>query len=363
MRILYDHQRFSVQNVGGITRYFYELINELKKLEEIEVDLSILFSNNQYIKEYSMSFLRNHEFKGKRYLIYKINTIKSLIDLKTKKYDLFHPTYYDNYFLPFINKKFVVTVYDMCHELFINKNNYLNDKTSINKRNLIYKSSKIIAISENTKNDIIKLYKDIDRNKINVIYNANSLVDSSIEKIDIPSKYLLYVGHRNDYKNFKNLAKAFSKLLNKNNELFLVCVGGGSFSKEEILFLKEINILNNTITLNVNDNQLVYLYKNALAFVFPSFYEGFGIPILESFYSHCPVILSNSSCFPEIAQDCAEYFDPNDVNEIQYKIEKVINDNNLRQRLIEKGLIRLKDFSWKKTSLKTKELYYSVISS
>lgn len=361
MKILYDHQRFSVQNTGGITRYFYELISHFNKMDDIEVDLSILFSNNEYIKEYSNPFFQKYNFKGKRYLMYKINTLKSIIDLKIKEYNIFHPTYYDNYFLPFYDKKFVITVYDMCHEFFINKDNYQNDETSINKKNLIYKANKIIAISENTKKDIINLYNDIDQNKIEVIHLANSLSDSNIKKVNIPDKYLLYIGHRNTYKNFKNLAKAFSNILKNEKDIFLICVGGGNFSEEENTFLKELNILNNIISINVTDNQLVYLYKNALAFVFPSFYEGFGIPILEAFYSKCPVILSNSTCFPEIAQDCAEYFEPDNIDDIKYKIEKVINDKILRNKLIEKGLIRLKDFSWEKTAFNTKEIYRSLL--
>lgn len=358
MKVLYDHQRFSVQNVGGITRYFYGLINEFNNLDDIKVKLSILFSNNEYIQKYSNKFFPKINFKGKRFLMYKINNIKAMFDVKKNDYDIFHPTYYDNYFLPFLKKKLVVTVYDMYHELFLNNK---NNETILQKKNLIYKADKIIAISQNTKNDILKLYNDINENKIKVIYLANSLSYKNIEKVNLPEKYILYIGHRNKYKNFENLAKAFSKINFERENLFLVCIGGGNFSKNEIIFLKQLNIYKNCISINVNDNQLTYIYKNALALVFPSSYEGFGIPILEAFYCECPLILSNTSCLPEIAQDCAEYFDPNNIEEMKYKIEKVINDKEIRKELTNKGLIRLKDFSWKKTALETLKVYNSVI--
>ena len=150
-------------------------------------------------------------------------------------------------------------------------------------------------------------------------------------------------------------------LLNNNQDLFLVCVGGGNFDEDEQNLLKSLSIQKKVLRFDVNDGKLGYLYKNALAFVFPSLYEGFGLPIVEAFACKCPVVLNNASCFPELAADSAEYFDPSSIESMRKAIEKVINNYKLRQKLIKRGLERVKDFSWEKTAKKTKKVYQSVI--
>jgi glycosyltransferase involved in cell wall biosynthesis len=112
---------------------------------------------------------------------------------------------------------------------------------------------------------------------------------------------------------------------------------------------------------NLTDNQLAYVYSKALAFIFPSLYEGFGIPILEAFSCGCPVLLSNKSCFPEVAQDAAIYFDPQNSESILQAIEKVLIDKKLRSEKIEKGFKRLRDFSWQKMALHTENVYKSIL--
>ena len=107
----------------------------------------------------------------------------------------------------------------------------------------------------------------------------------------------------------------------------------------------------------VSDNQLAYLYQHALCFVFPSLYEGFGIPVLEAFASGCPVLLSNASCFPEVGGDAALYFDPYNPEEMAKTIENVVSDSNLRTQMIQRGHERVKAFSWDKTAAQTAEFY------
>ena len=159
MKVLYDHQIFTIQKYGGISRYFYELIKNFNKQRDINIYTSLFLSNNYYIRDrkdiYYNEFLPNGKFKYKQRLQIIINKLISIYNLKKQKYDIFHPTYYDTYFLKYIdNTPFVLTVYDMIHEKL---NNSSNDDITKNKILLCEKASKIIAISKSTKKDFLSL--------------------------------------------------------------------------------------------------------------------------------------------------------------------------------------------------------------
>ncbi len=369
MKILYDHQIFVFQDFGGISRYFYELMNVFEKDKEISFDLSLEYSNNFYIRKAGFvkckPFLETRNFRGKTRLLNFINKqVKKKLLLK-KEYDIFHPTYYDPYFLDYSgDKPFVLTIYDMVYELFPQIFSS-RDKTSERKKLLASKATKIIAISENTKRDIIKLL-GIKEDKIEVIYLANPLCADAIEKgkvtvSELPQKYLLFVGNRRVYKNFDTFVESISSLLQNDNDLHLICAGGGKFTPSEIANLEKLGVINKVTQCSFDDNILAQLYKNALAFVFPSLYEGFGIPVLEAFTCGCPVVTSNKSSLPEVAGDAAEYFDPADKMSISSAVKKVIYDHDLRSELKGKGHERLKGFSWEKTANNTKKLYQSIL--
>jgi glycosyltransferase involved in cell wall biosynthesis len=240
----------------------------------------------------------------------------------------------------------------------------LKDGTSKRKKLLAKKATKIIAVSENTKKDIIRFFS-IDTNKIEVIYHGapfdmNSNSNDKIN-IDLPEKYIVFVGSRGGYKNYDLFVEAVTSLLAKDNELKVVCVGDGNFKKIEKEKFKRLNITNKVYQYSVNDDILTYLYKKAMVFVFPSLYEGFGIPILEAFSCGCPVLASHTSSLPEVAGDAAIYFDPTNKLSILSSIQKVIYDDNLRNQLIYKGYQRVKKFTCEKTAEKTKSLYESIL--
>lgn len=365
MKILYDHQTFSVQEYGGISRYFYEIIARIKKYPFFSAELSLLFSNNHYLnnsfKYYR--FLPKYKFKGKVRIMNTLNRYYSIYNLFNTNYDIFHPTYYDPYFLKYLRKKpFVLTVYDMIHEkypsFFKRK-----DKTSEYKYMLCQKANKIIAISNNTKKDLVEIFK-IPDSKVEVVYLAGELRKDSNKNIELklPKNYILYVGNRNGYKNFEHFVKSISPLLIRNKELIILCSGGNHFSDKEEALFEKLNIRNQVLYFKVkSDNEMAKLYENAICFVYPSLYEGFGIPILEAFSCGCPVVLSNTSSFPEVAGDAGMYFDPYDEISIRNAIDKIINNNNLRDILIKKGYERLNIFSWYITAEKTKNVYESLL--
>jgi len=366
MKILYDHQIFTTQKYGGISRYFYELIREFHKIENIATKVPLLVSNNHYISDKKfvkfIEFFPDKYFRGKYRLFNFINKPNTILALRKQNFAIFHPTYYDPYFLNYIgNKPFVLTVYDMIHEKF-SEMFASTDKTTQYKRLLVKKASKVIAISESTKKDLMELF-GTDESKIEVVYLGNSMfpkLDTHLS-FDIPKKYILFVGSRGGYKNFERFIKSVSEILHQDRELFVVCAGGGKFTSGEIQLFSHLDIIGQISQYDLNDDSLAHFYKNALTFVFPSLYEGFGIPILESFACGCPLLCSDTSSLPEIAGEGACYFDPYSEESIQNAVLKVLGDAHLRNDLILKGYDRLKKFSWHQTAEQTKKIYESIL--
>ena len=247
----------------------------------------------------------------------------------------------------------------MIHEKF---SDYFpkNDRTTEKKKILVEKSSKIIAISESTKNDLCKIFK-VNPEKVSVVYLATSFESIESEPLkSIPQNYILFVGARGGYKNFNFMIEAIADIL-KRDGIFLICAGGGKFKKEEIELFSKFGIDKMVMQTTVSDSELKFLYQNAIAFIFPSLYEGFGIPILEAFSCGCPVILSNTSSFPEVAKDAGFYFDPYSLDSIKNAVKKIIYDNELREKLIARGYERLKFFSWEKTAKETLKIYKEIL--
>jgi len=367
MKILYDHQIFTSQKYGGISRYFYELMSEFDKMNNIKTTTSLLVSNNHYISDKKFvnyfDVLPNKQFRGKQRVFNLINEPNTIFKLKQHNFDVFHPTYYDPYFLKYLNDKpFVLTVYDMIHEKFSGMFS-VNDKTTEQKQLLVEKATKIIAISESTKKDLIELF-GTDESKIEVVYLGNSMFPKPDIKLnfDIPKKYLLFVGRRGSYKNFDRFIKSISDILKQDKELFVLCTGGGKFSSSENQQFSELGISKQILQYNLDDDSLAYFYKNALAFIFPSLYEGFGIPVLESFACGSPLLCSNVSSLPEVAGVAACYFDPYSEESMRNAVLKVLEDESYREDLINKGYEQLKKFSWKQTAEETKKIYESVLA-
>lgn len=367
MKILYDHQIFTQQQYGGISRYFFELIKRYDGIDN-SCDVATIFSDNAYynkdVNPYLKPFFPNSKFRGKQRIVTYLNSRKSLNIIQKEGYDVFHPTYYNDYFLDKIKRKpFVVTFYDMIHEKFSNQFEDLGLDTKIydNKKRLLEHSSKIIAISETTKNDIMEFF-DVDASKIDVVYLGNSLQNFDIgHRPLVEDDYVLFVGNRGLYKNFDFFITAIASLL-INSNLKLICAGGGDFTPQEVMLIQSLKLENCVVFKKIsNDDVLANYYANALFFCFPSLYEGFGIPVLESFACGCPTLLSNGGSLPEIGGDAALYFDPIDGESLRKAMEELINNNVLRLKLKEKGFERLKQFSWDTTFLETLEVYKSVI--
>ena len=353
---------FSIQKYGGVTKYFCELMKNIS--EENQFHLSVLFSENHYLKEDS-SFFKKHyipfpekKFKGKKIiknLIYNVNKKYSNKAISDSKFDVFHPTFYDDYFLPKLNKPYIITVHDLIE---FKEDIFKESERKTQMERVIKNADRIISISENTKSDIINIL-NINPGKIDVIYHGYNKPNHKNQG-NKWGQYILYVGRRGGYKNFKKFAQAVSILFEKDSQIQLICVGE-PFTAAELELLKSLNILDKTTALSVDETQLNSLYSNALVFVYPTLYEGFGMPILEAFANNCPICLSNTGPLPEIAGDAGVYFDPYNDESILNAMQRVIYDNEFSKELVQKGTYRLKDFSWEKTARQTVKTYEKVI--
>lgn len=354
IKILYDHQMFSMQKYGGITRYFADLMSNLP--EGFCKEIPIRYSENHYLEQLngqkfeSIQCIKN--FRIKRQFYYFRNQSLSIKALKKNEFNIFHPTYYNPSFLKYLKKPYVLTIHDMIHERYADMFLFY-DKESKTKKLLAQKAQHIIAVSENTKKDIVEFY-NINPSKISVVHHGYSHAKTSVNKLF--ENYILFVGERNYYKNFIPFVQAAAPLLHKDKQLKVICTGK-SFSKKEIDLFISLNINTQLIHCNASDQMLFSLYRHALVFVFPSLYEGFGIPILEAFANNCPICLSNASCFPEVAGEAAVYFDPLDKESILNAISSVIYNPALAENLRIAGQLRIRQFNIEKMVSETCAIY------
>jgi glycosyltransferase involved in cell wall biosynthesis len=174
--------------------------------------------------------------------------------------------------------------------------------------------------------------------------------------------YLLYVGVRSGYKNFKLFLKGVSQSSKLLLEFDVISFGGGAFNTAELDYIKSLGFRHDQVgQLSGGDEVLNSLYKGAAAFVYPSLYEGFGLPLLEAMVCMCPIICSNSSSMPEVVGDAAEYFNPMITEDISVAIERVVFSESRSLELVEKGLGRVKKYSWKKCAQETLAVYKNLL--
>lgn len=365
MKILYDHQAFS-ETYGGVSRYFSDLFRYLP--ENVEKEIAVKYSNNTYLSDFMniKSFLENLNFRGKVRLISKLNEQNSIKLIKKGDYDIYHQTHYNPYGFKLLQgkKNRVMTVYDM--NFFINPELYKNSNFANTFREYqkesILNADRIIAISNFSK---IKLqeYFEVPDEKISVIHlgiEANTSYGNLPEFL-VEKKYILFVGQRKYQKNFSNFIKAFAEFQKKNNDVYLVCTGL-PFDNEEKEQIKKLSIQDYVIQIKASEIMLQTLYKNAIFFVYPSLYEGFGLPLLEAMRADCPVLCSDASCFPEIVQNAAMFFDPCDIDSMVNSMNELYYNKDVRESLISNGRERLLNFSLKKCADEHVKVYESMIN-
>lgn len=359
MKILVHPQIYNSQRYGGISRYYTEILSRISRKATVQIPLYGC-SNVYYNKSVLVTFTQKiYRLWIQLLILLNIRAIEKTRKrndnffrrvISKKDFDVFITTYYDIDFLKYIDSKpFVLTVYDMIYELF--PEYFLDDKKLIpNKLFLMEKATRIIAVSENTKKDIISIYPHIDASKIDVIYHGCSIKINTKSVVTLPENYLLFVGTRALYKNFIFLVNSIAELLQNDPNLYLICAGGGDFDSYEKEIVFKLGLQKQILQKQFEDDELGVFYSKAKCFVFPSLYEGFGLPILEAMSCGCPVVLTNHSSFPEVAGSAGVYYELNNTEDLKNKIKNLIQNKSLHQEFSLRGLEQVKKFSWEKAA-------------
>lgn len=370
MRIGIDARMYG-SSFTGIGRYTAELIDHLAKLDQ--ENTYVLFMRKEAYEKFQCP---NERFEKRLadFRHYSFGEQIGLLRLLNKeKLDLVHFTHFN---APvFYKKAFVVTIHDLTLSFFPGKkmNSFFHRWayhwviSRVTRR-----AKKIMAVSENTKKDLMQTLH-LPEKKIEVIYNGVSEKFGSSEptkrqhlmkKLGLSKPYFLYTGVWRDHKNVVGLIRAFVNFNREvGNQYELVITGAPNSTYREVPdTIKMLNAEGQVHLVGlVSEEDLHALYLQAMAYAFPSFYEGFGLPPLEAMQCGTPVVASNTSCIPEICgEGNALFFDPYNLADMQAKLKQIAQDAGLRQRLVDRGKERVKAFSWEKMTQAILNVYHSL---
>jgi len=356
MKILLDNIIFSLQNSGGISVVWQQHLEKI--LQDKEFLCNFLEYDNSESNFFRKKLMINKEFidvKNSKFIF-----LERYLDLKAKDEEkhIFHSSYYR------VEKGKstlnVTTVHDFTYEYFVK--GFAQKVHSWQKKRALYNSDGIICVSENTKRDLLNFFPNISKKKIHVIYNGVDVefkylpADIAFEKKHPFSDYgyAMYVGDRRSlYKNF-NMAVDACAL----SKLPMLIIGGGELTnKEEYNLTSKLGKSNYLNLLKVDAKDLNYFYNKAHCLLYPSSYEGFGIPIAEAQQAGCPVITTNSSSIPEVIANNYFAIVDSSSKKISEKMNELSVNFNLRNETLEMGFEKAKKFSWEKTYEQTKEFY------
>lgn len=364
-RVVYDYQTFSMQQYGGISRYFCEIAARVRRAAEFDVKVVAPVHYNDHLSTSDVGKIALHipPYLRAGRLYRAINRLVAPPVTHWIAPAIVHQTYYSASCAPRSAKK-IVTVFDMIHELF-SENFPPDDPTARRKRASLAAADHVLCISESTKADLIRLLA-VDPRKVTVTHlGCSGIFADADRQIDVQSvdrPYILYVGHRGGYKNFAKAAEAYASSKKLAQEFDLVAFGGFPFSQEEFALLNSLGVRSGSVRrIAGNDLELARAYAGARVLIYPSLYEGFGIPPLEAMSCRCPVVAANTSSIPEVVGSAAELFDPTSTDSIRAALEKVCFEDEHRARLIEAGLERVKGFSWDKCANETRQAYSAVL--
>lgn len=353
----------------GIGRYVFELVHRLAELDK--KNHYVLFMNEEeYGKFEERKNISKVMVEAKHYSL--AEQVGFLMALRSAKLDLMHFTHFNAPL--FYRRPSVLTIHDLTLSFFPGKK--MNSWVHRLAYNLVLKNSvrhakKIIAVSENTKQDLIDILK-VSPSRVDVVYEGVSEKFSPkknleanaevLKKYCISKEFLLYTGVWRGHKNLVNLIRAFARLISGDSAIDAQLVITGNedpYYPEVKRTVKELGIEHAVIFPGlVNEEELLSLYQSAKLYVFPSLYEGFGLPPLEAMRCGTPVVASKTACIPEVCgEENALYFDPYDPTEMADVIQRVWVDETLQKELHEHGLKHSLKFSWDKMAEKTLEIY------
>jgi len=367
MRIFYDHQVFSLQDAGGVSRYHYELIRNLQASSPIQIQL-LMGLNASVMPFAALGNLHTRIISWRTdirpgYFRYALNEMTSALMAQLQgRFDIYHSMLYRA--IPFVRRRrLVVTHHDCIHERFpqmFHNASFIMER----KRKLFSQADAILCVSESSRRDLLNFY-DVAEQKTHVVYHGFSPLHfpPSFAEAAVASSapYLLYVGSRAAYKNFGLLLDAFSRS-GLARDYRLMVVGGGVFSAEEQARIGSLNLADRiTLIPKADEGTLALAYRDAALFVYPSLYEGFGFPPLEAMSLGCPVLVYRTSSLPEVCGDAAFYFDNADVDELSRALVSTLQDDAglaLKRQL---GQQHVKLYNWSRTASETLNIYRALL--
>jgi glycosyltransferase involved in cell wall biosynthesis len=364
MRILYDHQLFSLQDAGGGSRYFYELMQFMAGVPGVQMELVAGMNNSVH----PLSKLANEKatvisFGGGLHPgMWRFVTNEAFSNVVAPfrgKVDVYHSTWYRC--VPLVRaRRIVATHHDCVQERFPQ---LFPDVGKIRraKKRLFRQADAIICVSEASRKDLLSFY-DVDAGKTRVIHHGTTALarcGRQAEELRSPIRrpYVLFVGSRAPYKNFDGLLVAFREAGLKDL-LDILVLGGGRLTPEQDSLIARLGLTDCVISMPiVSDGVLAEAYAGARLFVYPSLCEGFGFPPLEAMSAGCPVLASHTSSIPEVCLDAPFYFDPEDQASFTRALLHAINDELARRQATERGNQVVARYSWKKCGEQTLALY------
>lgn len=377
MTICIDIRNLAQKNYSGVGIYTMKLLDNLLKIDK-ENQYKLFYNSKKFplIKKYYPNvtyydFKKSNKLMNLTMLLFGYPKIDKLVD----GFDIFFAPNI-NFFAFSNNKKIkkIITVHDISFSIFkdfYSKKSILWHKM-IGIKRILKKFDKIITVSDNTKMDIVKNF-GINENKINSIYlgvnnlssdfndlEKNKNIKEEIREI-VKTPYLLNINTIEPRKNIEGIISAFSELKKdgKLNNFNLVIAGGGGWNSSYIYEMIESTCFKNNIKVldYINEDEKEFLYKNAKIFLFPSFYEGFGLPIIEAQKHGIPVITSNNSSLSEISNCNTILINPYNINDIKFAIENLLNDEKLYEKYKKMGIENAKKFTWENCAIKTLEVF------
>jgi glycosyltransferase involved in cell wall biosynthesis len=362
MDVLFDGKIWAMQRAGGINRYFANLISRLPE------DCNPTLTTRQ---ELGVNAPAHSHLRIKPYHPFRPHRISRLLEKayfrsleRVHQYHVAHPTYYSLLTQQEFNCyrcPVVVTVYDMIHELFP-QNLQTEDERNVwrQKKQAVERADAILCISENTRRDLIALYPQVEAKTV-VTYLATEMDLSFTSGTQpVPERpYFLFVGGRSSYKNFDGLLTSLSQITPRYPDV-LVCVVGSAFSEAEQNTIASLGLTDHFLHYgSIDDRHLAKLYRHSLALVYPSRYEGFGIPPLEAMACETIVVGANVSSVPEVVGRAGLLFDP-DSDELTDILLALLAGAVDRGDFIQRGRQRAGDFHWDKTTAQTVAVYRKI---
>lgn len=347
MKVVFDSQGHRLEKRGGVSRYV-TLLGQALLGNGVDVKMVVPIHRNEYLRA-AVNLPKIGFFAPKVIIHHRIeamlNSVAERSLMRWARPDVAHSTYYGTENRGGARAR-VLTVHDMIHERL---GEWPGNPVPAMKARAVASADHIICISEATRNDLCDIL-NVKPEKTSVVYHGAYKLPLPVVNAPTPAKegpFVLFVGQRYRYKNFDILLDAFGESQWLRSECRLIAFGGKPFSVAEFARAESVGIKRERLIHLVGDDLLLAAhYSSAHAFVYPSLYEGFGFPLLEAMGLGCPVITARVSCLPEIAGDGAIYFDPMDAADLARQLERLNNDELLRESMRSAGYERVRKFTW-----------------